>query len=124
MNLNQVTVPSKNLEKSIKFYEMLGLELIVKALPHYARFECENGASFSLSQQDELPVGSGVTIYFEMENLDDYVNQLIKKGIQFDELPSDKTYLWREARLSDLDGNKLILFFAGENRLNPPWKVS
>jgi len=32
MNLNQITVPSLDLTKSIPFYEALGLKLIVKAL--------------------------------------------------------------------------------------------
>jgi len=51
MNLNQVTVPSHDLEIAIPFYEKLGLNLIVKALPHYARFECPDGEStFSLHQ--------------------------------------------------------------------------
>ena len=25
--------------------------------------------------------------------------------------------------LKDLDKNQIILFYAGENRLNPPWKI-
>jgi predicted enzyme related to lactoylglutathione lyase len=93
-------------------------------LPHYARFEATNGATFSLSQQDDLPTGNGVTVYFELENLDEYVESLVQSGFQFDELPNDKSYLWREARLKDLDGNKVILYYAGENRLNPPWKIN
>jgi len=32
-------------------------------------------------------------------------------------------WLWREAWLYDVDGNKLILYSAGENRLNPPWRM-
>jgi len=51
------------------------------------------------------------------------VNQLQVKGISFDELPNDKPWLWREARLKDSDQNTLILYFAGDNRLNPPWKI-
>lgn len=43
MNLNQVTVPSLNVEKAVNFYQKLGLELIVKALPNYARFACPDG---------------------------------------------------------------------------------
>jgi len=43
MNLNQITVPSLDLTKSIPFYEKIGLKLIVKALPDYARFECPDG---------------------------------------------------------------------------------
>ncbi|HKK74923.1 MAG TPA: hypothetical protein VJ953_07625 [Saprospiraceae bacterium] len=30
---------------SIPFYEKLGLQLIVDALPHYARFVCSDGES-------------------------------------------------------------------------------
>ncbi|MFK8162127.1 MAG: VOC family protein, partial [Lewinella sp.] len=47
MTLNQVTVPSVDLNVSIPFYQKLGLELIVEAMPHYARFVCPDGnASF------------------------------------------------------------------------------
>jgi catechol 2,3-dioxygenase-like lactoylglutathione lyase family enzyme len=124
MNLNQITVPSLDLTKSVPFYEKLGLKLIVKALPHYARFECPDGAStFSIHQVEKLPTGDGVYVYFECENLDEHVESLIQNDIKIEELPSDKSWLWREARLKDLDGNQLILFFGGENRLNPPWRV-
>lgn len=124
MNLNQITVPSLDLTKSIPFYEKLGLKLIVKSLPHYARFECPNGqATFSIHLTKNLPMGDGIWIYFECENLEDYVNQLLKKGVEFEEMPNDKSWLWHEARLKDPDGNQLILFYAGENRLNPPWRI-
>jgi hypothetical protein len=65
MNLNQITVPVLDVEKSIVFYEKLGLKLIVCSLPHYARFTCEYGkATFSLRQVTELPIGEGIWIYF------------------------------------------------------------
>lgn len=125
MNLNQITVPSLDLTKSIPFYEKLGLKLIVKSTPSYARFECpDGGSSFSIHQVDSLPQGDGIYVYFECKNLDDYVNELLGKGIEFEELPNDKSWLWREARLKDLDNNQLILYFGGENRLNPPWKIN
>lgn len=124
MNLNQITVPSLDLTKSIPFYEQLGLKLIVKALPHYARFECPVGDStFSIHQTDALPTGEGIHVYFECENLDEHVEQLKTKGIEFDLEPTDQGWLWREARLKDVDGNQLILFYGGENRLNPPWRI-
>lgn len=124
MNLNQVTVPSSNVKRSIVFYQKLGLELIVESIPNYARFLCPDGAStFSLHLQNDLPKGEGVIVYFECENLDDKVEQLVKKGLEFSELANDKGWLWREARLLDPDGNRLILFYGGENRINPPWRV-
>ena len=124
MNLNQITVPSLDLTRSIPFYEKLGLRLIVRSLPHYARFECPEGEStFSLHQVENLPKGEGIYVYFELENLDEYVSELIGKGIEFDEMPEDRSWLWREARLKDPDGNQLILFRAGKNRKNPPWRI-
>lgn len=124
MNLNQITVPSLDLEISIPFYQTLGLRLIVHSTSHYARFECPNGTStFSLHATDELPNGVGIVVYFECEDLDKKVNELMQAGIEFDDEPTDQSWLWREARLKDPDGNQLILYYAGENRLNPPWKL-
>ncbi|WP_299241295.1 VOC family protein [uncultured Aquimarina sp.] len=125
MNLNQVTVPSLNIERSISFYEKLGLRLIVKALPHYARFECKEGdATFSIHQVEKLPNGDGVYVYFETAQLDEEVTRLIEQGLQFELLPTDQSWLWREARLKDPDGNQIILYFAGDNRKNPPWRIN
>ena len=125
MNLNQITVPSLDVEQSITFYKKLGLRLIVEALPHYARFECVEGdATFSIHQVDALPDKEGVYVYFETEKLDEEVHRLIEEGIQFDQLPTDQKWLWREARLKDPDHNQIILYFAGDNRKNPPWRIN
>lgn len=125
MNLNQVTVPSLNVQKAIVFYKKLGLKLIVHSNPEYARFVClDGGSTFSIHQVSELSKGEGIWVYFENEELDTVVAQLIKKGIEFTELPNDKPWLWREAHLYDPDGNKIILFYAGKNRKNPPWRIN
>ena len=56
MNLNQVSLPSRDIERSAEFYRRLGFSQIVSSLPHYARFECpEGGATFSLHQVDSPP---------------------------------------------------------------------
>ncbi len=124
MNLNQVTIPTIDLNRSIGFYEKLGLKLIIKAVPTYARFECPQGeATFSIHQVDELPNGNGIMVYFECQNLDSYVSELVGKGINFEEMPNDKRWIWREARLKDPDQNQLILYYAGKNRKNPPWRI-
>jgi len=31
--------------------------------------------------------------------------------------------LWREAELFDPGGNRILLYFAGQNRINPPWRI-
>ncbi|MFT3680950.1 MAG: VOC family protein [Ferruginibacter sp.] len=124
MNLNQVTVPSFDVERSIQFYEKLGLKLIVRSLPHYARFECPEGkATFSVHLVDKLPEVNGIWTYFEVEDLDNHIRNLVQNGIVFEEMPNDKPWLWREARLKDPDNNQIILYHAGQNRLDPPWKL-
>lgn len=123
LNLNQITISVKNVETAIEFYQKLGLKLIVKSLPTYARFECAAGeTTFSLHQSDSEMNGT-TWIYFETETLDDDVKDLTASGIKFDSLPTDKSWLWREAMLKDPDGNQLILFYAGKNRKDPPWKI-
>jgi hypothetical protein len=52
------------------------------------------------------------------------VDEFIKKGIVFETHPEENTWLWKEASLLDPDGHKIIIYHAGENRLNPPWKLS
>jgi catechol 2,3-dioxygenase-like lactoylglutathione lyase family enzyme len=52
MNLNQVTVPSTDVARSIDFYRRLGLISIVEDVPHYARFDCPNGdPTFSVERR-------------------------------------------------------------------------
>ena len=91
--------------------------------PHYARFQCPDGdATFSLSFETEEFSNSAV-IYFEHEQLDELYASLVEKGIRFEQPPTAQRYLWTEAILKDPSGNKIKLYWAGENRLNPPWKV-
>lgn len=122
MNLNQITLPVRDMEAATAFYRNLGFLQIVDT-DHYARFECPVGtATFSLSL-NEGEFNNGAIIYFEHEHLDQWVEELADKGIEFEQMPEDKRYLWREAVLRDPSGNKIKLYYAGENRKNPPWRV-
>ncbi|CAM4168593.1 VOC family protein [Pseudoalteromonas maricaloris] len=122
MDLNQVTLPVDNMDAACQFYRTLGFTQIVDT-PHYARFECPEGnATFSLSLETP-PINNGAVIYFEHEQLDEWVTELEARGIVFEQLPTKQRYLWREAILFDPAGNKIKLYWAGENRLDPPWRV-
>ena len=122
MELNQVTLPVSNMDDAVGFYLKLGFTQIVDT-PHYARFSCPDGnATFSLSLENEVFENKSV-IYFEHEHLDELHKNLSQKGIQFLHPPIEQSYLWKEAILKDPSGNKIKLYWAGENRLNPPWKV-
>ncbi len=125
MKLNQVTIYSAKPTESIEFYKKLGLRLIVDSAPRYVRFECPDGNStLSISFKEDILPSSNITLSFECKNLDEEVKRLQKIGLIFEQEPIDQTWLWREAYLIDPTGNRICLFFAGENRLNPPWRVS
>jgi catechol 2,3-dioxygenase-like lactoylglutathione lyase family enzyme len=125
MNLNQVTLPALELPPAMTFYQQLGLRLIVEDLPHYARFECPDGEStLSLEQVSERAAGPSPVVYFECQDLDETVGRLRAAGIQFDSLPADQPWLWREARLRDPGGNPVCLYWAGRHRRYPPWRVA
>jgi catechol 2,3-dioxygenase-like lactoylglutathione lyase family enzyme len=125
MNLNQVTIYTNKVAESIQFYRKLGLKLIVDSAPHYVRFECPDGNStLSLHESASVSPVSNIVLYFECDDLDAKVADLKKLGLNFESEPQDQTWLWREAYLKDPSGNKICLFYAGENRQNPPWRVT
>jgi len=124
MRLNQVTIPSIDVKRSVEFYKRLGLIQIVESLPSYARFVCPDGDStFSIHLVEEVAAGEKPVIYFECDDLDQTLAELEQRGVELDSGPLDQSWLWREAYLRDPDGNVICLYFAGENRLNPPWRI-
>ena len=123
MILNQVTVSALDVAASVAFYKQLGLVQIVDA-PHYARFECPGGeATFSVHLASGPLPPSGTVVYFETPRLDEEVRRLQAAGLVFLQEPQDEPWLWREARLEDPAGNTVCLFFAGDHRKNPPWRL-
>ena len=122
MRLNQVTVTVHDIEVAVAFYTRLGLKAIVRS-PHYARFVCPEGDSTFSVHVGEITGAVSTVVYFENENLDSLVKQLMDSGLEFDQEPADQRWLWREARLRDPSGNPICLFQAGTNRLNPPWRL-
>lgn len=124
MNLNQVTIYTAKPIETAEFFTKLGLILIVDSLPRYARFECPDGDStLSVHEAEGRPASNEIVLYFECDDLDDEVARLKSLGLKFDEEPTDRDWLWREAYLRDPNGNRICLYHAGENRKNPPWRV-
>ena len=129
MNLNQVTIYTAKPLETAEFFTKLGLILIVDSLPRYARFECPDGDStLSIQQAETRPSGSvsdqNIVLYFECDDLDGEVTRLKSLRLVFDEDPTDREWLWRQAYLRDPNGNRICLFYAGKNRKKPPWRVS
>ena len=125
MNLNQVTLPVSDFDRSVAFYRDMGFTLIVHAPPRYARFECPDGDStFSIHTVEHPASTTGLVVYFECADLDVRVERLIASDFEFTKLPADERWLWREARLPDPSGNVICLYRAGDNRKNPPWRIA
>ena len=122
MWLNQITLPVRDMGEATAFYRRVGFVQIVDT-PHYARFECpKRDSTFSLSLS-ESDFSNGAIIYFESGRPDEWVAELAAGGIEFDQMPTDMRYLWREAVLHDPSDNRIKLYHAGENRRNPPWRA-
>jgi len=124
MDLNQVTLPCVDYEASVAFYNALGLTQIVHSPPRYARFESSTGSTLSIHSVESVADATGVTIYFEVDDVDAKVTELRGAGLEIDAEPVDQSWLWREATLSDPAGNVICIFHAGENRRHPPWRIS
>ncbi len=124
MNLNQVTIYTDKPGETVNFFKKLGLKLIVDSIPRYARLECPDGDStLSIHTMDDVSTVSNIVLYFECEDLDAKVKELKYLGLKFEQEPQDKAWLWRESYLKDPNGNRICLFYAGENRQSPPWRV-
>ena len=125
MDLNQVTVPCDDLAASVDFYRRLGLRLIVNDR------RTTRGSSVRSAARPSPCTGhptcrrpDGIVVYFELDELDAAVRRLAAEGLRFESEPGDQPWLWREAYLRDPAGNRICLFHAGENRRNPPWRIS
>jgi len=124
VNLNHVTLIVTDFDRSVAFYRGLGFIPVVHAPPRYARFACPDGdATLSVEVTGEAALSARAQIYLECARLDETVAGLKARGYVFAQDPMDMSYLWREARLRDPDGHDIRLYYAGDNRLNPPWKV-
>jgi catechol 2,3-dioxygenase-like lactoylglutathione lyase family enzyme len=125
MRLNHVTLAVGDVEISAHFYARLGLRQIVADYPHYARFAAPRGDTTLSLHQAERPLPEpSASIHFEVDDVDRAVDGLKRAGFRFACDPVDQPYLWREAILLDPDGHSVFIYHAGENRLDPPWRLT
>lgn len=125
MRLNQVTLAAVDMAASRGFFESLGFQVIVDSAPRYMRLLAPDGYStLSLHETSNPPSGDGPCLYFECDDLDARVADLTRAGVIFETPIEDQTWLWREAWLRDPTGNRVCLFHAGANRIDPPWRVT
>ena len=123
MDLNQVTLEATNFDESLKFYQKIGLKLIVLSAGRYARFEMPSGSSTLSIHHADQPVIGNTVLYFEVDDVDQRYLELSELGIEFDTPPTEEKWRWKEARFCDPAGNRLCLLHAGLDRRFPPWRL-
>lgn len=129
MRLSHVTLFVSDIARSRAFYLALGFELIVDE-SHYCRFltrvnEGEGDETLSLEYRAGAftPAAQLGLELPSRDALDSYVAGLVERGVPVADGPTDRSWLWRDARVFDPDGHEWMVFFAGENKLDPPWRV-
>ena len=124
VHLNHITLAVGDVESSARFYTRLGLRQIVADYPDYARFVAPQGdTTLSLHRAECPSLEPNASIHFEVDDIDRTVERLKQAGFGFACEPVDQPYLWREAILLDPDGHRIFIYHAGENRLDPPWRL-
>lgn len=122
MHLNQITLPVSDIPRSKAFYLRLGFRLLVDS-PHYCRFLAPDGDTTFSIHVETGAIHPGAVIYLEDADMDARVRELEARGLVFETQPEDQSWLWREAILRDPDGHPIKIYQAGENRIDPPWRV-
>ncbi|MDP5081380.1 MAG: VOC family protein, partial [Winogradskyella sp.] len=73
---------------------------------------------------EKLSDGQKVTLYFEVDDLPTTVSELKQKGVTFNTEILEQPWLWHEVYLNDPDEHTIIIYHAGKNRKNPPWRIN
>ena len=125
LSFNHAMVYAKDVERALGFYrDILGMRMLdefrFEGKAVYARLLAPGGeGTIALHQAGPgaSVASDGVRLYFEVEDLDNFCQQVKKRGIYFSQLPQMMPWGWRHAYLNDYDGHEISLFWAGPNRM-------
>ncbi len=116
---NHITVPSRDLKRSIDFYSNLGMELIEFEEDHHAHFENKDHHVIFTAYHTEKKPSYQVNVYFEVDDIEEY-------ELRFRESVCNPTKIkqWqgKELHLSDPDTNTVILYQKLDDNATPPWQ--
>ena len=124
LTFNHAMIYVKDVERALAFYrDMMGFRLIedfrYENKPVYARLRAPGGdgtIALHLAGPGASLASDGVRLYFEVGELDDFCQKLMRKGFYITQLPRMMPWGWRHAYLNDPDGHEISLYWAGENR--------
>ena len=115
-----VTCYVKNVSRTAKFYETLGFAFR-KREPHHATaylnwfwidfLSIDKEARADFRKEAKLAhKGAGVFLYLSVENVDDFYEGLLSKGLKPSTKPQDSPWGNREFVVRDPDGYQLVVF--------------
>lgn len=111
--INYVTLVVKDMQKSISFYkDVLGLSVKMN-MPQWTEFDTE-GTTLALTPEtaemtvDPMNNHSGISLGFQVKDLDKAYSDLRKKGASFPMPPMDQGYGF-SATFDDPNGYKITL---------------
>jgi uncharacterized glyoxalase superfamily protein PhnB len=125
LSFNHAMIYLKDVGGGIAFYRnWLGFKLIEdyrhEGRSVYARMQAPGGdGTIALHQAGPgaSVASDGVRLYFEIRELDDFCQQLRKRGFVFTQQPQMMPWGWRHAYLNDPEGHEISLYWAGERRM-------
>jgi catechol 2,3-dioxygenase-like lactoylglutathione lyase family enzyme len=118
MKLRHIELHTTRMEAAVRFYQLLGLRVVVDQRPDHVLFagDGEDGGTLSLLRFAVVPnLAGGPLIYFECDNVDEIHRRASGDGLKFSFAPVSKPSGRREAGLLDPDG-QLICIYHNEPR--------
>lgn len=115
--LSQILLFVKNPHESAQFYQKLGLQLVSEdensaiLRINWFKIWCLNESSAKYNKDSKYPdKGRGVFIYFSVDDVDKYHQELLKKGLTPSSEPTDQPWGNREFAIKDPNGYKLVFY--------------
>ena len=115
-----ITCYVKDLDKTADFYETLGFEIKKRASNHVTAYMNWFWIDFLAIDKEDKPEfqkeanlinkGAGVYFYLSVDDVDEFYNGLLSKGLKPTSEPRDWPWGNREFVFRDPDGYKLVFF--------------
>jgi catechol 2,3-dioxygenase-like lactoylglutathione lyase family enzyme len=121
LDFNHAMLYVGDLDRSVAFYEALGLSVVDRYDGGYARLRFPGGSgSLALHVEDGRDTATpGSRLYFEVEEIERFCRDLEAHGISFSDPLARRAWGWDHAYLLDPDGHEISLYRAGSERLDP-----
>ncbi len=102
----------KDLSRTAEFYRKLGFE-VQESVDGVRLIFGDFRLAFIPDQEEvqkELVKGAGISVYFEVENVDEFYESAKGAGVEIIAQPVTQPWKKREVQVTDPDGHSLVFF--------------